>query len=143
MKKIILGFMMGVMLSLSGCMLFDDFKEVDFNKVHVKNVSILDGITVEVNGVDCNFTFTTERETIFKEIKACLIEHAKYKATQLVGGAVPLPVATVIMSAPPITGPDGEVIYEDPVPYHNVDPVLINEAERATLEILGQIKQSE
>jgi len=140
MKKIILGFMMGIMLALSGCSLFSDFKEVDFNKVHVKNVSILDGITVEVNGVDCNFTFTTEREIIFKEIKVCLIEHAKYKAGEVLVGAVPLPMG--VMSAPSV-GPDGKPIEDDPIPDSHVDPQLINEAERATLEILGQIKKTE
>lgn len=140
MKNIIVAFMLGFMLSLSGCTLFDDTKDIDFDKVVVKNVSVLNGITVEVNDVECNFTFTTDREIIFEEIKVCLIEHAKYKAGYLVAASAPVPLMTLPSSE---IETDDDLIFmaEEPVP--PVDPILINEAERATLEVLEQIKQNE
>ena len=140
MKNIIVAFMLGLMLSLSGCTLFGDTKDIDFDKVVVKNVSVLNGITVEVNGVECNFTFTTDREIIFEEIKVCLIEHAKYKAGYLAAAPAPVPLMTLPSSE---IETDDDLIFMDEEPVPPVDPILINEAERATLEVLEQIKQNE
>lgn len=71
MKNIIIAIMLGVVLSFAGCKTIQD---LNLNNVQVKNVSVLEGITVAVNNVECTFSFTTDRERILDEIKSCLIE---------------------------------------------------------------------
>lgn len=71
MNKFIIAMVLGVALSFSGCKTIQD---LNLNNVQVKNVSVLEGITVAVNDIECTFSFTTDRERILDEIKSCLIE---------------------------------------------------------------------
>ena len=59
------------LVGLSGC---KSLQDLSLSNVQVKNVSVLEGITVVVNNVECAFSFTTDRERILDEIKSCLIE---------------------------------------------------------------------
>ncbi len=103
---------------MSGCSMFGGLKNIELEDVAIKNISVVDGITVDVKGTECTFSFTAERDKIFEEIKYCLIDHAFANA-----GAVPIPV-----------GFTSAVVKEKPI-----DPELIREAEKATIEIMKQI----
>lgn len=106
------------MVSLSGCSIFSGLKTVELEDVVVKNVSVVDGITVDVKGVECKFSFTTDRQTIFEEIKSCLIDQT---LASVATGAVPLVSMTAMR---------GEAV---------IDPILISEAEKATLVVISKI----
>ena len=107
------------MMMVSGCSMFGSLKPINLNDVTVKNVSVVNGITVDVKGTECTFNFTADRNQIFEEIKTCLLEHAMAHAT-----AVPIPVGfTAMVNKPP-----------------DLDPQTIQEVEKATLEVLKQIE---
>lgn len=101
MKSLFIALAIFFTVALSGCTLFQGPASDVLNKVVVKNVSVTDGITVEVNGVECTFAFTTDREQILEDVQDCLYAHAAgYTATKMLGvhalssvGAVPVPPA--------------------------------------------------
>ena len=95
---------------LSGCTLFGGVNTggLQLDEIVVKNVSVVDGITVAVRGVDCTFSFTTDRQTIFDEVSDCLITHATtafvpngIQPLVTSAGAVPLPVTGAVESMKP------------------------------------------
>ncbi len=125
MKSFIVAMIALFAIMVSGCSIFQGPSGEILNEVVVKNVSVKDGITVGVNGVECTFEFTTDRQVILDDVQDCLYEHANsYVVMKLTGGAVPL------VSATPMTLFDAE---RPPL-----DPAVVQLAENATDDILKQ-----
>lgn len=101
MKYFMLMLMFTTSAILSGCTLFGGGSTggLQLDEIVVKNVSVVDGITVAVRGVECTFSFTTDRQMIFDEVSDCLLSHAGTAlmagGIQPLVGAVPLPEPTV------------------------------------------------
>ena len=101
MKYFMLMLMLTTSAILSGCTLFGGGStgELQLDEIVVENVSVTDGITVAVRGVECTFNFTTDRQMIFDEVSDCLLSHAGTAlmagGIQPLVGAVPLPEPTV------------------------------------------------
>lgn len=83
----------------------------------VVSASPTEGITVSVRGNECNFSFTTDKAVLYKEVKACAFRG-------------------IVMSSPTIYDEDGNEIVLPPEP---IDPVLEGYAD----DILEQIKKNE
>lgn len=78
MKSILIAAPLVAAIAFSGCAQVNEFIEkVDLNdiasKVSVQEVSVVNGITVLINGVSCNFSFTTNKEVVLTEVKKCML----------------------------------------------------------------------
>lgn len=130
MKHVLAMLVIALSLALAGCLSFggggieDNSGGLSLEEITVKNVSITEGITVAVRGVECKFSFTTDRQTIFDEVSDCLFAYASTStfqkntvyssSAQGLTSAVPIPTST-----PPA-----------------IDPALVQSAENITDEIL-------
>lgn len=114
MKNLLIAICIAV--TLSGCAIFKNLRVED---VKVLNVSVVDGITVSVKGLECSFSFTTDREKILDEIKSCLINNAINTSQRTLLG----------LNSASMT-----------VPQAVLDPKLNADANKATALVLAEIK---
>lgn len=76
-KSILLASCLSIAFAFSGCAQVNEFIEkVDVNdiasKVKIQEVSAINGITVLINNVPCNFSFTTDKNVVLTEVKKCM-----------------------------------------------------------------------
>lgn len=120
------------MLLLSGCVGFGSFIPDLGDNVKVKSLSLENGITLDIRGIECNFSFTKDKITIANEVKKCLIGDGNYRGLVM---AAPAPYdegpASVVTST--------DEGFEAAV----VDVQTSAEADKITEDILKAIAKNE